>query len=294
MDRRSLAGSLLSLFLSTLMAGAVSAGTGDATSSDAGIAQESEEKTDILATAFGYQNDESSTVLVKTFDLKTGTLLSENSFTLPGVEETSFNNGVVVARILAGGARIVGQGELALTLRVYEAHSGRYLHNVNLNVAADAEAGVLPTPIIGRVASRGIVRLTSGAMAEPANEEAPMFFIRAVDPSNEHVVWQTEFESAESAIGKVERIRYRLLPGESPVVKDQKYDFQVRMYNHRTGDLMWKDASSLLVKPAGSPSREDETLGKVLPAWPSEEHDDASAATIRATTAMRPMSEWRL
>lgn len=249
---------------------------------------------DVLATAFGYQNDESSTVLVKTFDPKTGALLSENSFTLPGVEETALNQEAAAARVLAGGARISGHGALSLSLRVYDARSGRYLHNVNLNVAPDEGTGALPTPVIGMVPTRGIVRLTSDVAAEPATEEVPMFSIRAVDPANDNVVWQTEFESAEQEGGKAELMRYRLLPRRQPVVKDQKYDFQIRMYNHRTGDLIWKDASSLLVKPAGSPTREDETLGKILPTWPSEESTDPASEPICDARSWCRTSEWRL
>jgi hypothetical protein len=183
---------------------------------------------------------------------------------------------------------------LSLSLRVYDARSGRYLHNVNLNVAPDEGTGALPTPVIGTVPTRGTVRLASDMATEPATDEAPMFSIRAVDPANNNVVWQTEFESAEQEGGKAERMRYRLLPRQQPVVKDQKYDFQILMYNHRTGDLMWKDASSLLVKPAGSPTREDETLGKILPNWPSEESTDWAPETVRAARSWRGTSEWRL
>jgi hypothetical protein len=252
-----------------MLAGTVSAGQSDDVS-------ESEGRGAVLATAFGYQNDESSTVLVKTFDPATGALLSEDSFTLPGVEETSLNGEAGPARILAGGARIAGQGGMTLSLRVYDARSGRYLHDVNLNVAADVEAGALPTPVIGPARPQGFVRLASETTPEPANDEAPMFSVRAVDPLNDHVVWHNEFEPAASSAGKVERMRYRLLPRAEPTTKDQKYDFQIHMYNHRTGELIWENASSLLVKPAGSPTREDETLGKILPAWPSEEPSDSA------------------
>ena len=280
MDRRSLSHSLLSLFLSALVAATASAEGLDAATSEVESGPAAEVQSDILATAFGYQNDESSTVLVKTFDLKTGALLSENSFTLPGVEETSLTDGASPARILAGGARVAAQGaDMKLTLRVYDAQSGRYLHDVTLNVAGDVEAGLLPTPVLGPAPRRSMAR-RAGLSVESPNDEAPMFLIRAVDPSDERVVWHTEFEPAGSAVGKLERIRYRLLPRETPIVKDQKYDFQVRMYDHRTGEMIWDNASSLLVKPAGSPSREDETLGKVLPVWPSEASDEAAAESI--------------
>ncbi len=294
MDRRSFIRGFLSLFLSAMLAGTVSAEVAAGATVEPDLASKSESQTDVLATAFGYQNDESSTVLVKTFDLKTGALLSENSFTLPGVEETSLNHEAGAARVLAGGARIAGHGAMSLSLRVYDARSGRYLHNANLNVAADVDTGILPTPVIGLVAARGSVRLTSIDTTETADEEAPTFFVRAVDPANDHVVWQTEFEPSETALGKVERMRYRLLPREQPVVKDQKYEFQIRMYNHRTGDLVWKDASSLLVKPAGSPTRDDETLGKIIPAWPTDEPADQAAEAIRDTFVRRGLSERRL
>lgn len=280
MGRRSLSHSLLSLFVSMLVSATASAEGLEAASSELEPSAAVQEQSDILATAFGYQNDESSTVLVKTFDLKTGALVSEASFTLPGVEETSLSDGASPARILAGGARVAAQGaDMKLTLRVYDAQSGRYLHEVTLNVAGDVEAGVLPTPVLGPGPKRPMAR-RAGLSVESPKDEAPMFLIRAVDPSDERVVWHTEFEPTGSAIGNLERIRYRLLPRETPIVKDQKYDFQVRMYDHRTGEMIWDNASSLLVKPAGSPSREDETLGKVLPVWPSEASDEAAAELI--------------
>jgi hypothetical protein len=248
----------------------------------------------ILATAFGYQNDDSSTVLVKTFDLKTGALLSENSFDLPVAEETATGDGTGTARVLAGGTRIVSQGELKLALRVYDASSGRYLYEANFSVATEPESGALPTPVLGRRYNRASIRLTSGTERKPESEESPLFLVRALDPSNEEVVWQNQFASAEAAMGKVERMRYHILPFEKPIVKDQKYDFQVRMYNQRTGDLMWKDASALLVKPAGSGSREEDSLGKILPAWPSGEREDAAVEAIRYQGGEPAWSERRL
>lgn len=302
MDRQAFTTSLISLFLIGWVAVTALAGepaphaespssetrpTDDAT-------DDATDESQVLATAFGYQNDDSSTVLVKTFDLKTGALLSENSFDLPVTEETATGGGTGTARVLAGGARIVSHGELTLILKVYDAPSGRYLYEANFSVTTEPEGGALPTPVWGRTTNRASLRLTSEAERKPAGEESPLFLVRALDPSNEAVVWQNQFASAEAAMGTIEHVRYHILPFETPAVKDQKYDFQVRMYNQRTGDLMWKDASTLLVKPAGAGSREEDSLGKLLPVWPSEEREDAAVEAIRYQGRALAWSGWRL
>ena len=299
MDRQAFTTSLFSLFLSGWMTVTATAGEPappvESPSSETRSTADATDPSQVLATAFGYQNDDSSTVLVKTFDLKTGALLSENSFDLPMTEEMSTGGGTGAARVLAGGARIASHGELTLILKVYDAPSGRYLYEANFSVTMEPEGGgLLPTPVWGRTTNRASLRLTSEVERETAGEESPLFLVRALDPSNEAVVWQNQFASVEAAMGAIERARYHILPFERPVVKEQKYDFQVRMYNQRTGDLLWNDASALLVKPAGAGSREEDSLGKVLPVWPSEAPEDAAVEAIRDQGRALPWSGWRL
>jgi hypothetical protein len=270
--------------LASLAAGPAFAGTGNLpapgevlmTDPEVGEQRPTEEPP-VLATAFGYQTDTQATILVKTFDPRTGTILYEHSFDLPGSQDSAGQDEKETDKplgdlVLAGGARVAeGEGALKLSLRVYEAETGRYLWNAQLTITLESEENVETLVSSSRRPMARMWRTASTPNSSDKLLENPLFLVRAVDPATETVRWEDRFTGKDWTGGKVERLRYRQAADEAEPPLEalkQKFDFHVWMQDQGSGDLLWENTSSLLIQPTEASSQDEEPLGKLLPLWP--------------------------
>ena len=235
------------------------------------------EEPPVLATAFGYQTDTAATILVKMFDTRTGTILYEHSFDLPGSQDSSKQDETTADRpvgdlVLAGGARVSDeQGPLQFSLRVYEAATGRYLWDAQLAITLESEESLGSLVSSSRRPSARIWRTAATPHPTEKPLDNPLFLVRAVDPSTEEVRWEDRFTGKERMGGKVEQLRYRKSSEEREPAGQalkQKFDFHVWMWDQASGELLWENTSSLLIQPTEASSQDDEPLGKLLPLWP--------------------------
>lgn len=215
----------------------------------------------IIAAGFGYQMKGTSTILVKTYDPVTGNVLTEDSYELSVREEGTGREGKDQARIFAGGVGIDGNGLSAFMLRVYEASSGKFLWEGQLNLMPAGEgidgkltAGVLPSPPRARAI---VEKKTMGAR--------PHFAVRAFNSETGSLVWTDEFgvakakPSSDSSSGSKPQANET---GAQPI-----FDFTVRTVDGETGKVLWQDT----FEPVGAveqPITEEEERAMVIPSWP--------------------------
>ena len=237
------------------------------------------EEAPVLATAFGYQNETQATILVKLFDSRTGTIVYEHSFDLPGSQDSSNQDETTAERsvgdlVLAGGARVSDeQGPLKFSLRVYEAATGRYLWDAELAITLDSEESLGSLVSSPRRASARLWRTAANQHSTEKPLDNPLFLVRAVDPSTAEIRWEDRFTEKERMGGHVERLRYRYRKASDDrepagQALKQKFDLHVWMWDQASGELLWDNTSSLLIQPMEASSQDDEPLGKLLPLWP--------------------------
>lgn len=230
-----------------------------------------EAKPTIVAAGFGYQAGDLSTITVKIYDPKSGEILSDDTYELNVKEETQSKGLQPQERIFAGG---VGPGATDLSnfvLRVYDAKTGKFQWEGNLNLTPRdaASAGQLVSTVAPRRAT-----LTKVSQAEALFPQ-PSFLLRALDPETGGLVWEDEFSTNGSSRAKMERIADRLQGAESDLSGtaglSPSFDFRVRMFEDDGRHLLWEDqfAQGEAEDSAQSES-ESESAGEKaveLPTW---------------------------
>ncbi len=215
----------------------------------------------IIAAGFGYQIKGTSTILVKTYDPVSGDVLTEDNYDLTVREEGTGAEAKDQARIFAGGVGIDGNGLSAFTLRVYEASSGKFLWEGQLNLMPAGEgidgkltAGVFPSPPRARAI---VEKKVTGAM--------PHFAVRAFNAETGALVWADEFGVAKAKPSS------DMSPGSEPQPNGTGaqpiFDFTVRTVDGGTGKVLWQDT----FEPVGAveqPVTEEEERAMVIPSWP--------------------------
>src|SRR2546426_11116876 len=89
----------------------------------------------VVAAGVGYENAETSTITVKTYDAENGAILSDDTYELNVREDAASANSQPRERIFAGGVGLGADGLSAFTLRVYDSATGRFLWEGLLNLS---------------------------------------------------------------------------------------------------------------------------------------------------------------
>jgi hypothetical protein len=224
----------------------------------------------IVAAGFGFQNADSSTITVKTYDALTGEILSNESYDLNVKDDGASSAHQPSERIFAGGVGLGADGLSDFTLRVYDAADGKFLWEGKLNLAGDPEASA---------ARRVAAELQPTALGKTVGllrkNGQPSFFIRATDLVTGRLVWADQFSAGHGMLPRIERIRARLANGaEIPSTVSKNFDFRIRMFDEQGGQLLWEDTIV--------PSEDDESLSRG-----SQEETDMVPAWSRAQQHMR-------
>ncbi|MEQ1791161.1 MAG: hypothetical protein ABL905_02520, partial [Nitrospiraceae bacterium] len=140
----------------------------------------------VVAAGVGYENAETSSITVKTYDAETGAVLTEETYELNVREDATSAAGQPRERIFAGGVGPGADGLSTFSLRVYDAATGKFLWEglLNLNVSNHESdfthrvvAHLAPQALVTQVRSRGAI------------DGQPQFFLRAVDSTSGQLVW---------------------------------------------------------------------------------------------------------
>jgi hypothetical protein len=207
----------------------------------------------VVAAGFGFQNADSSTITVKTYDADSGRIISNDTYELDIKEEGPVVSPPPRERIFAGGVGIDADGLSEFTLRVYDATDGRFLWEGRLNLRVtntDTDtirvgASVRPRAFVKQV-GRG-----------PVSQGQPYFVLRVVDPETGRLVWFDRFSTDPGSV-RIERIGRSVVGMDGAAPRD--VDFRILMFDEESRRVLWEDqvTSSEEAAEAGSSSTEDD------------------------------------
>ncbi len=220
----------------------------------------------VLAAGFGFQAAGSSLITVRTYDVPTGAILSEDSFDVNVKEEGAAESDGSRERIFAGGIGTDTQGKSRFMLRVYDAETGRFLWEGQLNLLKVNEEGTSKV-------TATIVPKSSFTM--PAVDRAPqtfqsLFSVRAVNPVTGTLVWQDQFipgSRKRPGSAGVSCKRCSVKPVNEPI--GHIFDLVVRTYDRTSGILVWEDSFEELDRIEELDSQpETNAYPQAIPFWP--------------------------
>jgi hypothetical protein len=185
-----------------------------------------------VAAGFGFQDAESSSITVKTYDAASGEVLSADTYELD-IKDDGPPSSHPRTRIFAGGVGVGSDGLSDFILRVYDASNGKFLWEGRLNLGVgNPQFGA--TPVMAQVQPRA-------AMTKITNRTAtggqPYFVLRAVNPQTGQVVWADEFST--EAGGRVEYISRSIIGMTGTAPRD--IDFRIMMPDEAGRRLLWED-----------------------------------------------------
>jgi hypothetical protein len=225
----------------------------------------------VVAAGVGYENADTSTITVKTYDAESGAILSDETYELNVREDAATADSQPRERIFAGGVGPGADGLSAFTLRVYDAATGRFLWEGLLNLnAGDQEFDSTHRVAAHLVAPQATV---TQVRSQSALEGQPQFFLRAVDVVTGQPVWTDHFSAGAGTLVRTERVS-RPVVGQTEELTplSQQIEFRIRMMDERGRQILWEDTIEPTVEEADLASGHD-AAAENLPAWPGEEPD---------------------
>jgi len=213
-----------------------------------------------VAAGLGYQDADTSSITVKTYDAESGEVLSSETYELD-ISEDGPPASRPRSRIFAGGVGVGMDGLSQFTLRVYDASNGRFLWEGHLNLGVGSTSDVAAYPVVAHVQPRAALARVS---SHTKTSGQPYFVLRAVNPETGQLVWADQF-FADAANVKIERIS-RSVIGMTGVVP-REIDFRIKMPDEAGRQVLWEDKVVPNVdEEVAVPERSDDA--DMLPVWP--------------------------
>lgn len=229
------------------------------------VAQAPADHAQVLVAGFGFQAAGFSMITVRTYDAPTGAILSEDSFDVSVKEEGAAEHDENKGRIFAGGIGADAKGKSAFMLRVYDAESGRFLWEGQLNLLKLGEGGRMRARAT-IIPSHPSVVQASASTAKPVQT---FFSVRAVNPITGGLVWQDQFAPGMRKRARVAGVSFNGL-SIKPVSDSigHIFDLVVRTYDRTSGTLLWEDSFEKLDR-IEEPVTEPETRAypQAIPSW---------------------------
>ncbi len=231
----------------------------------------------VVAAGFGFEAAGTSTILIKTYDPNTGVVLTEDSYDLDVREEGTPTSSSARERIFAGGIGVGSDGLSHFRIRVYDAVTGKFLWEGQLNLnPVGKEGNASPVATVARP------RATVTRVSNPEPSSVHHFFlVRARDPQSGALIWQDQFAAEGRGIARIERITDERTETVAPMPGlRHAFDFMIRAYNGTDEELLWQDAFDPLREVGKSVQQEDEHAG-FIPLWSRQEENSTSRELIR-------------
>jgi outer membrane protein assembly factor BamB len=221
-----------------------------------------------VAAGVGYENAETSTITVKTYDAKNGEILSDETYELNVREDAASAGSQPRERIFAGGVGPGTDGLSAFTLRVYDSATGRFLWEGFLNLSAgDQESSSTHRVVAHLVAPKATV---TQVRSQGAIDGQPQFFLRAVDSVTGQLVWTDQFSAGAGTFARAERVgRAAVGQTEGLAALSQQIEFRIRMMDDRDQEIMWEDTIEPTVEETDMVAGHDDAAEN-LPVWRGE------------------------
>jgi hypothetical protein len=232
----------------------------------------------VVAAGVGYENAETATITVKTYDAESGVILSDETYELNVREDAATAGTQPRERIFAGGVGPEADGLSAFRLRVYDSATGEFLWEGVLNLGVGNQESnsahgtvahlTAPRATVTQVRSRGVV----GGQ--------PEFFLRAADAVTGQLMWTDHFTTGAGAIARAERIS-RAVVGQTEGLMgpSQQIEFRVQMMDDQGRQMIWEDTIEPTVEEADMAAGfEDEAEN--LPVWRGEVPEEMRKESI--------------
>jgi len=227
----------------------------------------------VVAAGFGYQNAESSSITVKTYDAKTGEILSDETYELDVKDEGMPANQQPRERIFAGGVGVGADGLSEFNLRVYDAATGQFLWQGRLNLGVGGHGDGSVVQVKALVQPRALVQRIA---QQTSGERQPYFLLRAVDLESGRLLWSDQFSADVNAV-RTERIGRGIIGMEAGAPRD--IDFRIRMFDEVNRTLLWEDKVEPETTADDVPSGGQEEAA-ILPGWPAPSTQPAAKESI--------------
>ena len=232
----------------------------------------------VVAAGVGYENAETSTITVKTYDAENGAILFEEIYELNVREDTKFADIQPRERIFAGGVGLGTDGLSAFTLRVYDAATGQFLWEGLLNLEdGSQEDGSTHQVVAHRVAPQATVTQVHSLAAVDGQ---PQFFLRAIDLATGQLVWADHFSPGTSRFAQTEYVSTAVAgQTEGLAALSQQIEFRILMTDNRGRNILWEDT----IEPIGDESNlaaDYDGAAEILPTWRGEQLEEAKKDTI--------------
>ena len=225
------------------------------------------ERGTIVAAGFGYQIGDTSTITVKVYDAVSGEVLSDEVYELKVNEGNNARSNPSQTRIFAGG---VGLGSTDLSnfvLRVYDAKTGKFQWEGQLNLTPPDGGGV------GQLVSTVVPRRATIAKSQ-ATERAtqqPVFSLRALDALTGRLVWEDEFSADGTGAAWDQQIATQLISLDGNATEaSPTFDFRIRMVDHIGQAVLWEDQVTHQEVDEEDAHGAVDDQAHVLPAWPRQ------------------------
>jgi hypothetical protein len=231
----------------------------------------------VVAAGVGYENAETSTITVKTYDAENGEILSDETYELNVREDAASAASQPSERIFAGGVGSGADGLSEFTLRVYDAATGRFLWEGLLNLSAGNQESGSTHQVVALLAPQATV---TQVRSLGAIDGQPQFFLRALDPATGQLVWTDQFSAGAGRFAQAEPVS-RAVVGQTEwlAAPSQQIEFRIRMLNDRDRQIMWEDTIEPSVEETEVAVGHDATAEN-LPPWRGEGLDEMKGETI--------------
>ncbi|HSQ52663.1 MAG TPA: hypothetical protein VLL94_15545 [Nitrospiraceae bacterium] len=232
----------------------------------------------VVAAGVGYENAETSTITVKTYDAESGEILSEETYDLNVREDMASAGSQPSERIFAGGVGPGVDGLSVFTLRVYDAATGQFLWEGFLNLTAgDQESGSthrVAAHLVARQAT--VIRVNDRG----AIDGQPQFFLRAVDAVTGQLVWSDHFSAEAGRLARTEHVN-RAIVGQTEelTAPSQQIEFRIRMTDNRGRQILWEDTIEPAIEETDVVAGHDDAA-EILPAWNGAELEEVKEEAI--------------
>lgn len=232
----------------------------------------------VVSAGIGYENAETSTITVKTYDAESGAILSEETYELNVREDAASTASQPRERIFAGGVGPGADGLSAFTLRVYDAATGRFLWEGFLDLTAGDQEAVSPHRVVAHLAPQTIA--TQVRSRGVAIDGQPQLFLRAVDSATGQLVWTDQFSAGAGRRAYAERVGRAVVgQAEGFAASSQQIELRIRMFNGQDWQLLWEDRIEPAVDDTEVLAGQNDTLGN-LPAWRRAGSDEMKKEAI--------------
>lgn len=187
-----------------------------------------------VAAGLGYQDAESSSITVKTYDAESGEVLTTETYELD-IKDDGPPSSQPRARIFAGGVGASRDGLSEFTLRVYDAANGRFLWEGVLNFTVGNFPDGGPSLISARVEPRTVVSPVAARMSMSGQ---PFFVLRAQNPETGRLMWADEFSVAPAGV-RADLVGRSIVGIYEPTSRD--IDFRIKMPDREGRQVLWED-----------------------------------------------------